>query len=344
MTEMTEKSENGWGVAQNVAELHRAAMVWDNHGGFAYHRASHLEELSRWATSGVDYLSINAGFDVMPWTLAVEALSRYRHWVRAHGDVVVEVDTVEDVHRAKRESKIAVAYDLEGMDALNGDAGMVDLYYRLGVRQMLFAYNRNNLAGGGCHDEDIGLTPFGRDVIREMNRVGMVVDCSHSAYRTTMEAMEASAAPVIFSHSNARRLWDHERNIRDDQIVACAATGGVVGVTGVGLFLGPEGAAVEHLVEHIDHMVSLVGPEHVGIGMDSVLEAEESGSDIPHNPEYWPERQYSGGGLSSSSYIPPEAFPQVTAKLLERGYKDWDVRAILGENFLRIASQVWQRA
>ena len=174
---MTEESGNGWRVAQNVAELHRAAMVWDNHGGFAYHRASHLEELSRWATSGVDYLSINAGFDVMPWTLAVEALSRYRHWVRARGDVVVEVDTVE------------------------------------------------------------------------------------------------------------------------------------------------------HLVEHIDHMVSLVGPEHVGIGMDSVLEAEESGSGIPHNPEYWPERQYSGGGLPSSSYIPPEAFPQVTEKLLERGYKDWDVRA-----------------
>ena len=125
--------------------------------------------------------------------------------------------------------------------------------------------------------------------------------------------------------------------------MACAATGGVVGVTGVGLFLGPGGASVEHLVEHIDHMVSLVGPEHVGIGMDSILEAEASGSGIPHNPDYWPERQYSGGSLSSSTYVPPEAFPRVTEKLLERGYREWDVRAILGENFLRIASQVWQR-
>ena len=130
-----------------------------------------------------------------PWTLAVEAVSQDRHWIRAHPDAFVQVQGVEDVLRAKREGKLAVSFDLEGMDALNGDVGMVDVYYRLGVRQMLFAYNRNNKAGGGCHDEDIGLTPFGRDVIREMNRVGMLVDCSHSGHRTTMEAMEASTAP-----------------------------------------------------------------------------------------------------------------------------------------------------
>ena len=188
------------------------------------------------------------------------------------------------------------------MDALNGDVGMVDVYYRLGVRQMLFAYNRNNKAGGGCHDEDIGLTPFGRDVIREMNRVGMLVDCSHSGHRTTMEAMEASTAPVIFSHSNARRLCDHERNIRDDQIKGCAATGGVIAVTGVGRFLGPRGPVVEHLVEHIDYMVELVGPAHVGLGMDSVLQQKPPGSPFTGNRAYWPERQYpdSGSGLRRS--------------------------------------------
>ena len=109
------------------------------------------------------------------------------------------------------------------------------LYHRLGVRQALFADNLNNAAGGGCHDEDRGLTDFGRAVVQEMNRAGMLVDCSHSAYRTTMEAMEVSSAPVVFSHSNPKALWDHGRNIRDDQIKACAATGGVVGVNGLGL-------------------------------------------------------------------------------------------------------------
>jgi len=251
----------------------------------------------------------------------------------------VQVETVDDIHCARRDAKLAVAFDLEGMNALNGDIGMVDLYYRLGVRQMLFAYNRNNLAGGGCHDEDIGLTDFGRAVVREMNRVGMVVDCSHCAYKTSMEAIEASEAPVIFSHANARKLWDHERNIWDDQIKACAATGGVIGVTGVGIFLGPKGPTVEHLVEHIDHMVDLVGPDHVGFGMDSVLRAHKPNQAFTRNRDYWPERQYPDGG---TGYVPPEEAPRLTQALLDRGYGEADVRGILGGNFLRVAETVWK--
>ena len=225
------------------------------------------------------------------------------------------------------------------MNALNGDLGMVDLYYRLGVRHMLFAYNRNNAAGGGCHDEDVGLTPFGREVIAEMNRVGMVVDCSHCSWRTSMEAMERSAAPVIYSHANARALWDHERNIRDDQIKACAATGGVVGVTGVGRFLGPDGPTVAHLVEHIDYMVDLIGPDHVGFGMDSVLHVHKPGGGFTRNRDYWPESQYPDGG---SGYVRPEDLPHLTQTLLDRGYGEAAIRGILGGNFLRIAEQVWK--
>ncbi len=147
--------------------------------------------------------------------------------------------TAEDVRQAKRAGKLAVAFDLEGMNALNEDLGMVGLYYRLGVRQALFAYNLNNAAGGGCHDQDVGLTDFGRAVVQEMNRVGMLVDCSHSAYRTTMEAMEISNAPVVFSHSNPKAVWDHGRNIRDDpssspsrrRPAACRATGRPAGIS-----------------------------------------------------------------------------------------------------------------
>ena len=313
--------------------------MWDDHGGFAYSTASALRDLERWRASGIHYLSINVGFDVTPWTLAVEAVSQDRQWVREHPDDFIQVQGVEDVHRAKREGKLAVSFDLEGMDALNGDLGMVDVYYKLGVRQMLFAYNRNNKAGGGCHDEDIGLTPFGREVIREMNRVGMLVDGSHCGYRTTMQAMEASTAPVIFSHSNARRLCDHERNIRDDQIKACAATGGVIAVTGVGRFLGPKGPVVEHLVEHIDHMVELVGPRHVGLGMDSVLKQKPPNAPFTGNRAYWPERQYPDSG---TGYVDPEAWPRITQALLDRGYDEAAIRGILGENFLRVAGQVWR--
>ena len=334
---MADDGSTDWGISPRAAALHRASLVWDDHGGFAYSTASALDALRRWRASGIDYLSVNVGYDVTPWTLAVEAVSRYRDWIRAHDADFVQVTGVQEVERAKREGKLAVSFDLEGMDALNGDVGMVDAYYRLGVRQMLFAYNRNNRAGGGCHDEDVGLTPFGRDVIREMNRVGMLVDGSHCGHRTTMEAMEASAAPVIFSHSNARRLCDHERNIRDDQIRACAATGGVIGVTGVGRFLGPRGTAVEHLVEHIDHMVQLVGAEHVGLGMDSVLKQNPPNQPFRGSRTYWPEHQYPDSG---AGYVDPEAWPRLTQALLDRGYEDTHVRGILGENFLRVLDAV----
>jgi len=336
---MNRSQPTNWGISQQAAELHRAAQVWDAHGGFAYSEASILADLERWRAAGIDYLSVNLGYDVTPWTLAIEAAAQYRHWIRAHPDEYVQVDTVDDVRRAKREGKLAVSFDLEGMNALNGDVGMVDLYYRLGVRQMLFAYNRNNLAGGGCHDTDSGLTPFGREVFREMNRVGMVVDCSHCGHRTSMEAMAASRAPVVFSHSNVRRLWDHERNILDEQIRACAATGGVIGVTGVGRFLGTNGATVAHLVEHIDELVRLVGPQHVGIGMDSVLEEAEEDAPFDRSREYWPAAQYPDNG---SGYVPPEAWPTLTQALLDRGYGDDDIRGILGGNFLRVAEAVWK--
>ncbi len=336
---MAEVNTDDWGISPEAAALHSEMLVWDDHGGFAYESGDMLAGLERWRTSGIDYMSINAAYDLKPWTLAIEALSQFRLWIREHPETLVQVEVVADIHRAKAEGKLAVTFDVEGMNALNGDAGMVDMFYRLGVRHMLFAYNRNNLAGGGCHDEDTPLTDFGRQVIREMNRVGMVVDCSHTGYRTTMDALEASDSPVIFSHSNARAVRDHERNIWDDQIKACAATGGVVGVTGVGIFMGPDGPTIDHLVEHIDHMVELIGAQHVGVGMDSVLHSAEAGGPFTRNRDYWPESQYPDGG---TGYVPPETMPKVTEALLTRGYSTDDVRAIMGGNFMRIAETVWK--
>jgi membrane dipeptidase len=331
-------------VSDRVTKLMAENLVWDSHAGFAFVKAEDLVELERWRQSGIDFVSVNIGYDVVPWTSAIEAASKYRHWIRAHADQYVQVETYDDVLQAKSSGKLAIAFDIEGMNALNGDPGMVDFYYRLGVRQMLFAYNRNNLVGGGCHDVDTGLTPLGREVLREMNRVGMIVDCSHCAYRTSMEAMEYSDGPVVFSHSNARDLFDHERNIRDDQIKACAAQGGVIGVTGVGLFLGTNGADPAHVLQHIDYLCQLVGPAHVGIGLDSVLhnqvEAEDSLGDIgDRGPLYWPARQYPDAPMD---FVPPEAFPDLVQGMLDRGYSDADVLGILGGNFARLAQRIWK--
>jgi membrane dipeptidase len=329
-----------WDISEHARKLHSDALVWDAHAGFAYAPDQDLQDLVRWHDSGVDFLSVNVGFDVPPWsTLAIEALSSYRRQLREDPARFLVASTVDDVLRAKEEGKLAVAFDLEGMDALNGDVGMVEIFYELGVRQMLFAYNRNNLAGGGCHDEDVGLTDFGRAVVKEMNRLGMVVDCTHCSYKTSMEAIRVSSSPVIFSHSNARAIRDHERNIVDEQIKACAASGGVIGVTGVGLFIGPDGAKLDDLVRHIDYMVELAGPRHVGIGLDSVFRVSSLNQLFKDQALYWPARQYPEAG---TDFVFPEAFPRLTQALLNRGYDEEDVRGILGENFLRLARSIWK--
>jgi membrane dipeptidase len=318
-------------------------LVWDSHAGFAYMQPGDLDELARWRKSGVDFVSVNIGYDVEPWTKSVAALSGYRHWLRQNTDRFVLVNDLADVVAAKHSGKLAISFDIEGADSLNGDLGMVDFYYRLGVRQMLFVYNRNNLVGGGCHDGNQGLTDFGRAVVDEMNRVGMAVDASHCSHRTSMELMERSTAPVVFSHSNARALHDHERNIADDQIIACAAQGGVIGINGVGLFLGA-GDATERILAHIDYMCERVGARHVGLGLDSILDCqpadalseEELG---PRAKEYWPPRQYPSAPME---FAPIEVIPALVSGMQSRGYSEADIAGILGGNFARIAATVWK--
>ena len=329
-----------WNVSERAAALHREALVWDGHAGFEYLPGIDLDQLYRWRDSGTDFLSLNIAYDVKPWTLAVEAVSCFRHWVHAHAEEFVLVQVADDVRRAKQEGKLAISFDIEGMRALNEDLGMVELYHRLGVRQMLIAYNLNNPAGGGCHDEDIGLTAFGRAVIEQMNRVGMLVDCSHSAYRSTMDAMEISTAPVIFSHSNARTLCDHERNIVDEQIDACAATGGLIAITGIGLFLETNGASVAAMVRHVDYMADRIGIERVGISLDYAWPDDGLDNTFETHPQFWPTRQYPSA--ADIGFVAPEDLPALTEALLDRGYSEDAVRGVMGENFLRVAGQVWR--
>lgn len=326
-------------TAARAEAIIAAALAWDSHAGFAFESAADLEEMTRWRRSGFSHVSVNIGYDAVPWTLTMEALSKYRDWIRTHGDEVVQVTAPGDAQRAKAEGRLAIAFDIEGANALNGDAGMVDVFYRLGVRQMLFAYNRNNLAAGGCHDEDAGLTAFGRDVLSEMNRVGMVVDCSHCGYRSSMDLLEHSATAPVFSHSNARALCDHERNIRDDQAKACARRGGVIGVTGVGLFLGPRGADPTHVVEHIDYYCDLVGAEHVGIGLDSILLNQKGEEIVGASSHFWPARQYPAGPIG---FVPPEALPAIVGGFVDRGYPEAAIAGIIGGNFARIAADTWK--
>jgi membrane dipeptidase len=273
--------------------------------------------LDYWRDAGADYVCVNVGFDMVPWSTTFLAIADYTRAIKARSDLRL-CATLDDVRAAWR-------------------AG-----------QMAIAYNVNNAAGGGCHDDDRGLTDFGRAVIREMNRVGMVVDCAHSGIRSGLEAMRLSSKPCIFSHANVRALRDHERNITDEQIKAVAKTGGVVGINGLNLYIADGPSTVEGLVRHVDYVAKLVGVAHVGIALDS----DPTGWTPPPPDKltkeraalfekYWPARQYPSS--VKDDYLLPKELPRIAQQLRALGYGESSVRAIMGGNFMRVAEEVWAK-
>ncbi len=327
-------------MATDLEQLYREALVWDAHAGIFPSPQVDLNLLDEWRQLGASYVSINVGFDVMDWQETLATLAAYRRWVLQHPDRFVLANNADDIERARAAGKFALSFDIEGMNALNADINMVSLYHALGVRQMLFAYNLNNAAAGGCHDLDTGLTAFGREVVQEMNRVGMIVDCSHAGYRTTMDIMQASQKPVVFSHSNPAAVWQHQRNIDDEQIRACAATGGVIGLNGMGIFLGDNDIGIETMARHVCYVSDLVGSEHIGIGFDYSPDIDvDIGVILRSRPDYWPEgQQYDTKDIKHGG---PAQLPALIAKLDDAGFDDRDLRGFLGENFRRVAVEAW---
>lgn len=319
------------------------ALVWDQHGCLPLRPDESLvDDLKTYAESGVDFVSINVGMDATPPLETIRVLSAFRHAVLQRSDRYDLVGSAEGVVRSKAAGRLSIAFDLEGTEPLDGSIDMIQTYYDLGVRTMLMAYNEPNRAGGGCHgDPDSGLTDFGRAVVREMNRVGMLVDATHCSRKTTFDLFEMSSAPVVFSHSVPAGVKMHPRNIADEQILGCAQTGGVVGINGVGIFLGDETASTPSLVRAIDYAVQLVGPEHVGLGLDYVFDRADLDAFVAANRSSFPTGfGYTEGG--SIEFVSPAQLPDVAAALIDLGYTGRAIQQILGLNFLRVASQVWR--
>ena len=319
-----------------ASDIHRQSIVWDTHACFPLNPQSDLSELKRYKDSGVTFVSLNIGMDMDSFENVMRVLARFRSHIAAHPNELILARSVEDIRRAKRENKLAIAFDLEGSNPLCGDLNLISFYYDLGVRQMLLAYNKDNAASGGCMEGKIGLTEFGRQVVQEMNRVGMVVDVTHMGYRATMDTFAVSTKPVIFSHSNPARLHAHARNISDEQIKACAKTGGVIAINGIGDFLG--GKTSELFVQHLEYVLNLVGPEHVGIGLDYVIDKQELIDYIQGNPDVFPADRFE----DFLSFVEPEQLPEISEILYKHGHDEDVIRKVLGGNFLRVAEQTWK--
>jgi membrane dipeptidase len=323
-----------------AARIVTERLVWDSHGCMPLRPADEmfLPELQRYRRAGVDVVFINVGFGDDGIEAHVRMIAHFRRWLVARPDEYVLATDVAAIEHARATGRLAVGFDIEGMNAIDDQLSLISLYYDLGVRWMLIAYNRNNRAGGGCRDGDNGLTEFGRRTVEEMARVGMLLCCSHTGERTSREAIDLSPNPVIFSHSNPRAMWDHHRNISDDLMRACAARGGVIGINGIGIFLGANDNRAETVASHIDYAVSLVGDDHVGIGLDYVFDEEELKDLFVNSPHLYAGYDVEGG----LRMVSPEQIQAIVEELLRRGYSEEALGKILGGNFLRVARQVWR--
>lgn len=316
-------------------------LTWDNHGALTLKpdQLECLPQLMRYKDAGFDVVYLNIGFGEQSVEEHVRMLSHLRGWFARNTQDYVLVRDVEDIARAKATNRLAVGFNIEGANAIVDQLSLISLYYDLGVRWMLLAYNRNTLACGGCLDDNLGLTAYGRDVVAEMERVGMVVCCTHVSYQAAREIMAVAKNPVIFSHSNPRALHDHVRNIPDDLMRACAETGGVVGINGIGIFLGENDSRSETIVRHIDYAVQLIGPEHVGLGLDYLINMVELDEYFQKMKLSFPAGHGFGSGLRC---VMPEQVVEIVAGLLGLGYSEEALAAILGGNWMRVAKQVWK--
>lgn len=317
------------------------AVVWDNHVCMPLRADdSFLPQLERCSQSGVTVATLNVGFDLTGFEQNLHVLAHFRHFVQRHPDRYLLVRSLADVHEAKRSGRLGICFNLEGTRALGEQLSMVELFHALGVKWMLMAYNRNNSVGGGCQDLDSGLTAFGRQVLDEMVRVGMVPCCSHTGWRTAMQVIEHVAGPVIFSHSNCHALHVHPRNIPDELIKACAQTRGVVGINGVTPFLGVTAdGPVAAMFRHIDHVVQLVGPDYVGLALDYVFDMQELQQYFSARPDLFPPEEGYGDDFP---FVPPEQIAALVDLMLDQGYPREAILKIVGGNHMRVAAATWK--
>lgn len=252
--------------------------------------------------------------------------------------------TVEDIKRAKEEGKVALVRGFQNATPIEYDLDLLTVFHRLGVRVIGLMYNERNLLGDGCEEKtDCGLSKFGTQAVEEMNKLGILIDLSHVGYRSSMDAMETSKDPVIFSHSNARALSDHYRNITDEQIKALAEKDGVMGIAVFTPLVGKINSNIENYLDHIDYVVKLVGVDHVGIGLDFIegLTREEFEA-LKSRPEL--ALLLRGLELETVSIIRSiTEFTNITRGLVARGYSDEEIQKILGGNFLRVFEKVWRQ-
>ena len=261
------------------------------------------------------------------------------------------VRTGRDVDTAKRENRLGILMHFQGTQPIENDLRLVEAYKALGVSMVMLTYNQKNMVGDGCEERtDAGLSNFGIDLVKKLNEQRIIVDCSHTGGRTTLDAIEHSSRPVVFSHSNTRHVLDVKRNISDEQIRAVAASGGVIGMNAFPPTVCDGGKpSMDQFLRHFDHVIDLVGVDHVALGLDYFT--HQSGVVSDSDAQLYYDESLRSGRWRKEMYPPPpyrypdgietpKTLANLTKALLERGISAGDTQKIMGGNWRRVVGAV----
>lgn len=326
------------GGKMNAAQLHNDAIVIDGLVIAKWDREL-FEDMRRGGLTAANCtVSVWEGFQsTVNNIVAMNAL------IEQNADLVMKVRTTADIMSAKAAGKTGVLMGFQNANAFEDQLGYVQIFKDLGVGVVQMAYNTQNLVGTGCYERDGGLSGYGREVVAEMNRAGVMCDLSHVGAKTSEEVILASEKPVCYSHCLPSGLKDHPRNKSDAELKFIADHGGFVGVTMFTPFLkNGIHSTIDDYVEAIEYIFNLVGEDQIGIGTDFT-----QGQDQAFFEWLTHDKGYARHLTSFGKIINPEGirtlgeFPNLTEALLRHGFSEHQVRKIMGENWVRVLGEVW---
>ena len=267
----------------------------------------------------------------------------------AHQDFVFHATTVDDIRRAHAEGRVAWIASMEGCAMIENEVERIEILYGLGVRALGITYSEANALGSGLKEPgDGGLTVFGRRAVERMNKVGMLIDCSHCGDQTTVDVIEASEKPIVISHIGARALWDSNRLAPDAVIEACAAKGGVIGIEAAPhTTLSPDHPThtLDSVMDHFEYMKKLVGIDHVGFGPDTIY-GDHVGLHNVYAANLSLNQATGAQSFERVDYVeglenPTEGSKTIMRWLVKHGYSDEDIAKAMGGNALRVMTAAW---
>lgn len=336
------------GIEERISRLHRDGVI-DMHFDLPMDL---FDKRTRQNVLGTDFLDDLVAGDIGVAGVALYIEDRYlpEMGLRVALDQIarlyLEIDSSDrfalcrshlEIVRAREQNKIALLLTMEGVEPLGTDLDLLRVFYELGLRSLCLTHVRRNAAGDGGLFADTGsprdgLTPFGRDLIRECERLGIIIDLAHISPAGFDDIIEMTTRPVIISHTNARRYFDIERNVTDDQIKAVGARGGVIGINAVLVSPKKEEATLDRYIDHIEHVRDLIGIDGVALGFDFfefIYRQWSEAEQIAFQNKFTHAHFVPGLGKHSDSR-------GLTRRLIERGFGDGEIERILFRNWMRI--------